>query len=108
MLAILFIILILIAKGVWNIYGKERSAMADRIDTERQIAALRERQTFLENEVNRLKTKNGVEREIREKFNVKKEGEEVAVIVDEPTDPDNEQKPSLTSRLASWFKRIFE
>lgn len=104
----LFIILILVAKGVWNIYIKERFAIADKIDRGEDIASLKSRQFFLENELNRLKTENGVEREIRGKFNVKKEGENVAVIVYATTTEDNvDREPSIVESLISWFKNIF-
>lgn len=108
-LAVLFIVLILIGKGVWNIYVKERSAMADRVDAERQIATLKERHTFLENEVNRLKTQNGIEREIREKFNVKKSEEEVAIIIDATTTEINEGKDSsFVGGVILWFKKLLD
>lgn len=104
----LFIILVLVAKGVWNIYIKERLAIADKIERGEDLASLKSRQVFLENELNRLKTENGVEREIREKFNVKKDGENVAVIVyATATDDGLDKESSIMDNLTSWFKSIF-
>lgn len=104
----LFIILVLVAKGVWNIYIKERLAIADKIERGADIASLKSREAFLEKELNRLKTENGVEREIREKFNVKKDGENVAVIVyATATDDGLDKESSIIDNLTSWFKSIF-
>ncbi len=104
----LFIILVLVAKGVWNIYLKERLAIADKVERGEDIASLKSREVFLENELNRLKTENGVEREIREKFNVKKDGENVAVILYATATEDVlDKESSIIDNLASWFKSIF-
>jgi len=104
----LFVIFVLVLKGVWNIYVKERLAIADKIDRVEDIASLKSRKLFLENELNRLKTENGVEREIREKFNVKKEGENVAVIIYATTTEEGIEKgSSIIKNLTSWFSGIF-
>ena len=104
----LFVIFVLVLKGVWNIYVKERLAIADKIDRVEDIASLKSRKLFLENELNRLKTENGVEREIREKFNVKKEGENVAVIIYATTTEEGiETGSSIIKNLTSWFSGIF-
>lgn len=104
----LFVIFVLVLKGVWNIYVKERLAIADKIDRVEDIASLKSRKLFLENELNRLKTENGVEREIREKFNVKKEGENVAVIIYATTTEEGIEKgSSIVKNLTSWFNGIF-
>lgn len=80
---ILFIVFILLARGVFNIYLKERESRQNRNLAIEKLNNLRERRDMLEKETLRLDTADGIEEEIRKKFPVSKKGEEVIVIVDE-------------------------
>jgi len=107
-LVVLFIFVILVAKGTWNMYIKETSAARGRADVESQIASLKNREIFISDEVERLKSQNGVEREIRDKFNVKKQGEEVVVFVDSTTSLSSSGSgPSGAERAWGWLKSVF-
>ncbi len=108
-LGVLLILVFLLARSTWNIYGKEQVAKAGRNQVDTAVASLQGRQTFLEKEINRLKTENGVEREIRGKFDVKKVGEEVAVIVDSTTTGQSSTDNStLPERILGWLAGLFK
>ena len=107
-LVVLIILIIFTLKGVWNIYLKYNESAENRQNIEEHLADVSLREGFLTSEIARLKTKEGIEREIREKFNVKKEGEEVAVIVtpDEKTGAVvNSGSFSLWRSLKEFFTR---
>ena len=62
---------------------------------------------MLSSEIERLKTKDGIEEEIRNKFNVVKPGEHLVVIVDDASTSKNETTKQNTGWWGSflgWFK----
>lgn len=70
--------------GVWGVYQKEHQA---RINKHRRLAHLEElkaMQGALKEEIDQLSTGRGIDEEIRQKFEVAKEGERVIVIVESP------------------------
>lgn len=81
---VLLIASVFLTHGVWGVYQKERQT---RINKQQRLAHLDElntRREALEKEINQLSTERGIDEEIRQKFEVAMEGEEVIVIVDPP------------------------
>lgn len=72
-------------------YTKQRETAEKRAQLAQSLAELEQREASLESEIERLRTQRGVEKEIRERFNVAREGERVMVIV-------NESKPKETAQ----------
>lgn len=108
-LGLLIVLLVLVGKGTWNIYTKHKEADLGEREVEKRLASLKERQGFLEKEVERLETFTGVEREIRATFSLKKPGEEVAIIVDSTTTNEEEAEDrGVLGRMGVWFKGLFE
>ncbi len=64
------------------------------------------RKEYLESSIGRLNTDFGIEQEVREKFGVAKEGEEVVVIVGEGDEEGGNsiQKNSLWIRIKDFFR----
>lgn len=81
-IAVLIVLCLLMAKGVWGVFDKyEKSkALSDR--TKAELSNLETRQKFLVQSTEALATDQGKEREIRDRFGVVKEGEKMVVIVD--------------------------
>ncbi len=65
----------------------------------RESKQIGEREDFLEGEISRLRTEQGVEEILRQKFNIKKDGEEVLVIIDEEIDEKERENKSLKTRF---------
>ena len=90
-------------KATWGIYQKEVEARAHAQEARTILAQLKGREQFLRAELDRLSTHRGVEAEIRKKFPLVKEGEEVAVVIDPPkesaTATPEASEPSLWGRL---------
>ena len=75
--------------------------------TAASLEGLQARDKMLSAEIERLKTETGVEQEIREKFNLVKEGEEVIVVVDKDTEADSSSgvtEISFWQRVLDWLR----
>ncbi|MBI3632417.1 MAG: hypothetical protein HY225_03140 [Candidatus Vogelbacteria bacterium] len=74
----------MIANSVYGIYKKDQVANINRIESERKLNILKDKEERLQTEIAKLKTSRGIEEELRSKFQVTKNGEEVLVVVDDP------------------------
>ena len=84
-----FLIVLIVASGsllngVWGVYQQERQTRINRNQRLTHLEELKIREGALKEEIDRLNTGRGIEEEIRQKFEVAKEGERVIVIVDPP------------------------
>ena len=102
-LILVLLLFILAVRGTWNLYQKSQEAKNNRLIVESQIKDLKTREAFLHNELNNLSTDYGIESEVRQKFNVKKDGEQVAVII--PSTPIIEIRPQ--NSVTSFFNNIW-
>ncbi len=102
-LVVLFIILLLLLRAVWGVYTKQQISANYLGREEREYNKMISRQKELAAAVEFLKTDKGVESEIRTKFRAVKDGEAVAVIIDEdaPT-----STPIQATSTPSFWKRI--
>lgn len=92
--------------GVWGVHTKEHETRAKRIESAAELEALEQRATALEAEIDKLSTPRGQEEEIRQKFEVAREGEEVIVILDpeeEEVVEEEVEEPSLWQKILNWF-----
>lgn len=103
---LLAILLLILGKAVWKIYGKELQSRKERDVAEKKLVELKERESALKAQTEALKTDFGKEEEIRSKFSVAKPGEEVIIVV-----PKEKEKPveevgffeSIWQKIKSWF-----
>ncbi len=94
-----------LSRAVWSVYQKERDSGAHARAAEEKLAALEARQRALEKKISGLKTREGVEAEIRSQFQVAKPGERMVVVVEKK---DAAAPPALpTQSLLSRFFGIF-
>ncbi len=105
-LFILGVITILMMIAVWNIYvkSKETQENLDRITS--VYDELHTRELELGASVNGLETSFGVESEIRDKYGLAREGEEVVVIIDDQAvgvDKKDQEKKSFWQKIKSLF-----
>ncbi len=102
-LIILLFILVFTAKGVFNIYLRNRESVLARNETAMRLKDLEGRKELLNLEISRLNENDGIEREIREKFNVVKPGENVAIIVPDEIVETKEEKSGFFERFWNWL-----
>jgi len=83
-LVALVVLFAVFANGTWSVYKKASFSKENRQMAEQELAELHERSAALEEELARLDTERGVEEEIRQKYDVGREGEKLIVLVDAP------------------------
>ncbi|MFQ5661841.1 MAG: septum formation initiator family protein [Candidatus Paceibacteria bacterium] len=105
-LIILGLIVIWLLFVVFDMYKKERDTGIKSAEQKEILNELEEREAALQEEIDRLSTQKGIEAEIRSKFEVGKEGEEVIIIVDNPEEEDKKNtglKKSFWQKIFDWF-----
>ena len=100
---ILFVVLILLVRSTWKIYQKHEEAKRSREAAEKELIALQQSGEGLVKKIEELESQRGQDREIREKFGVAKEGEEVVFIVK----PKSDGATTTASAELSFFGRIW-
>ena len=106
-LFVLIIIIALLLTEVWDVYQKQSLTRDNLAKTAAVYDGLQAREKMLSSEIERLKTDDGVEVEIRDKYGLVKPGEEVLVIVDkdEGSKSDSPSSPvSFWQKIIGWFK----
>ena len=81
-LIFLLLILLLVVKGVWSVYQTQKISLENKLSSEKEYQELERRNQLLSSDLALLETDKGKEMEIREKFQVIKAGEQLAVIID--------------------------
>lgn len=102
-LGLLVVATFFLVKGAFGIMTIERESAARVEELESQAAALALREGELELEIERLKTPEGVIEAIKDKFSVTREGEYVAIIVDERS-----RASSSETEDERWFQGLWQ
>lgn len=103
-LVLLGVVVVLAIYGVIDIIPKYIDAARAERTIENKKELLAERHARLEEELENMKTPEGIEENIREKLNVVKEGEHVIMIVE----PKVQAVDESTQTKKSWWQRLFE
>lgn len=82
-LVLLFIVFIFLAYSTFSVYLKMKESSDKKQKVINEMIVLEEKNRLLENKINELNSPSGIEREIRDKFAVAKNGEKVVVIVED-------------------------
>lgn len=103
-LLLLLIVFILLLKAVWGVYKKSEISSANLERAQVEFNKMESRQKELAQSVEYLKTDQGIDAEIRSKFRVVKEGESVAVIVDNEA---TSTSPLVATTTKSFWRNLF-
>lgn len=98
---VLAVLTVLIMKGSYAVVKKKQESYVYVADLQTKVQNLFERETELKSDIERLKTDEGIDSEIKKKYSVAKEGEFVVVIVDP-----KETEPEISSTTTPWYKRM--
>ena len=105
-ITLLALMLVFLFNSSWGVYKKAKIAYENKERVSENLMELQEREEALLANIVKLKTDRGIESEIREKFGVVKNGEEVVVIVDsKPEKMENDGQSVMTPR-GLWQKFI--
>ena len=102
-LALMVVLAFFLIKGAAEVMLKERESAARVGNLENEAMELEAREAELLAGIARLQTEEGIVEEIREKFSVTREGERVAVIVDERA-----RATSTSGSGGSWYKNFWD
>jgi cell division protein FtsB len=106
-LIILLIFIILLLKEVIEVYQKQSLTVDNLSKTAVTLEGLRARERMLTSEVERLKTEEGKEIEIREKYGLVRPGEEVITVVDRSGQTDSggpSVEKSFWQKIINWLQ----
>ena len=105
-IGVLFALSVWMSIAVYERFSVEREMAHKRAEVVAELGALKERAAVLESKVESLHNERGLEEELRRRFDVAKEGEQVVIIVDDskPTDlADPDVLPQEDSPWWSWL-----
>ncbi len=97
-----FLIAALVLVSVHERYKVEREMSLKLEVKQREFEALKQRAQTLEANVEHLRDDRGIEEEIRNRFDVAKEGEQVVVIIDD-VPPEKQVTPIETNVIQKTF-----
>src|SRR3990172_8407411 len=106
-LLVLFVFSVILIILLIDIIPKEISTRRNKQTVLNQLNSLKDQSLALGSQIEKLKTNDGLEEKIREKFRVVKEGEGLIVIVDDQ----NSSNVALTPKTASFWnflKNLFK
>lgn len=103
-LVLLFLVLLVLFRALWGVYKKEEISAQYLEKEQEQLTSIISRQKELAQSVDYLKTDKGVEAEIRSKFRVVRDGESVAVILDNDA---STTPPIVTASKKSLWQRLW-
>jgi len=101
---LLGLILIFLVNTVWGIYNKAKVAHDNKELVLQNFNDLKEREEYLSLKIEKLKTERGIEEEVREKFGVVREGEEVVIVVDSDIENEKYKKQNIFNPQGLWQK----
>lgn len=99
------ILVVILIKPTWNIWQKYITSRSEVKSGNEELRELKERQAYLEAEIKRLQTQSGLEIEVVKKFDLVREGEELAVII-EPEEILVEEEVEV-GFIQKFFKKYF-
>jgi cell division protein FtsB len=106
-IAFLFIVLALLVNGTWGIFQKMTESKGKLEASEDRYESVKKRHEALDSQIKHLGTETGLEEEIRTRYNLSREGENVIVLVDNKDINDdsnaNKDKGGFWSKMSSWF-----
>lgn len=88
----------------YNAYQKERETSMRRQELSRELVALEKRASELERNIENLEDPRGIEAELRSRYDVGWEGEEVIILVEEETSTHSD--PVLPEPTKSLWQRF--
>lgn len=104
----LVILCILLMHATWKAYQKYTKSNELKQLSEQELIDLKARDLKLRKNIEVLKTDFGKEAEIRNKFGLVKNDEQLIVLVDEPKQTENPiMELSLWDKIAGFFKGLF-
>lgn len=105
-LVVLFILVLFVLRASWSIYYKQRESEILKNRSLDYKSGLEVRQRKLQLQIDKLNSESGLEAEIRSKFNVARDKENIVVIVDDKaTTTSSSMSNGFWQKLKGFFIR---
>lgn len=104
MLIILILVALFLFNSTWDVYQKAKETADNKEFVRIELERLKEQERYLLDQINRLSTERGIEEEVRNKFNVSKENENVIIIVEESAEEEGKEKNILNDYWWQFWK----
>lgn len=101
-LGVLSILVLVVLHSTWVVLKKERESENMKDISLTHVSELRQRSGDLQSKIDKLATVSGVEKEIRSKFSVAKDGENMVIVI-----PNNDSLQLATSSPVSLWQKIW-
>lgn len=109
----LLILIFVLARGSLGVYSKARESLDRRNSSQTSLNELQDKKKLLEEKISKLNSQIGLEKTLRTRYSLIKDGEKVITIV-EKEDLKNEANVALASldpssrltKIKSWIKRL--
>jgi cell division protein FtsB len=101
------IVILAFIYSIFNFVGKTEEASRNRKIAENKIIELEKSKEKFNSDINKLKTEKGIEENIREKFGLAKEGENMILVVDDKNSAEMTQEKD-TGGFFFWLKNLFK
>ena len=108
MLVVLLGIVLVFTYNIVGLIKKENETASKKELILSEINNLQKRESDLIKNIEELKTEDGTERAIRDKYQVVKDGEKMVMIVDEEKPKLTEDEVKSEHSFWSWFKGLFK
>lgn len=82
-IAFLLILLFFITKGTWGMYERSKQSVTREDSAAVNLAKLESRKEKLQEDLDKIESRVGIEEQLRIRYSLSKEGERVIVIIDE-------------------------
>ncbi len=102
MILVLIPLSFFLAKGAIGVLAKRQESAHNLSELEDKSRSLKARGQELNERIIRLKSEDGLIEEIKTKFNVAREGEQLAIIL--KAEEASTTEPSTLERIKNWFK----
>ena len=106
-LGVLFVVMLFTLHSTWSVYQKQRESSELKIISEKKVQELELRNKEINDKIEALGTEEGLEKEIRSRFNVVKGEENMVVIVEDVAKETNASttSQSLWKKIVNFFRR---
>lgn len=94
----------MVSFSAWNAHRTEREAHEKRVEFSDHLASLEVRERELEANIANLSDPYGVESELRKRYDIGREGEEVLVFVEK--DRQGEEPERVPVEKKDWWERM--
>ena len=107
-LVLVIVLFFLSARAAYHIYQSKKQSEEAAISKARELANMQEREIYLKQELQKLSTTAGREAEMRDKFGVGSEGENLAVIIESKATTTSDNSPGFWQSIKTFFSGLFK